>query len=86
MCQAIDETSGGNLANTTKIIRVNGVDATTCELPRAVGHAVEHLVVTLKEMHGTQNEIEFVPILFDPFSSSRRTRWIIVELDAGTDS
>ncbi len=51
MCETIDETSGGNLADTTKIIRVNGVDAATSELPRAVGHAVEHLIRTLKEMH-----------------------------------
>ena len=86
MREAIDETGGGNLADTTEVIGVNRINVVSIELRCSCRDAVEHLVASLKEMHGTQNKIEFVPMFLDPLSSSRRTRRIIVELDAGTDS
>ena len=56
------------------------------ELLRAIWHAIEHLVVAIKEVHGAQDKIEFVPMFFDPFSAGRRVDGIVIELDASADS
>src|SRR5439155_23600982 len=56
------------------------------ELLRAIWHAIEHLIVTIKEVHGAQDKVEFVPMLFNPFSAGRRVNGSVVELNATADS
>lgn len=56
------------------------------ELLRAIWHAIEHLVVAIKEVHGAQDKVEFVPMLLNPFSAGRRVDGIVIELNASADS
>src|SRR5436189_5980294 len=56
------------------------------ELLRAIWYAIEHLIVAIKEVHGAQDKVEFVPMLFNPFSAGRRVNGIVVELNASADS
>ena len=68
-----------------KVVLINLVDAPPDKLSRAVGQAIEHLGRVIEVMNRAEHEIEFVPILFDPFSSGTRSLRIVIELDAGTD-
>ena len=56
------------------------------ELLRAIWHGIEHLVVAIKEVHGAQDKVEFVPMLLNPFSAGRRVDGIVIELNASADS
>jgi hypothetical protein len=55
-------------------------------LRRAIWHAVEHLIVAIKEVHGAQDKIEFVPMLLNPFSAGRRVNGIVIQFNASADS
>jgi hypothetical protein len=44
------------------------------------------LIVAIKEVHGAQDKIEFVPMILDPFSAGGGVNGIIVELNASADS
>src|SRR5260370_21908755 len=68
-----------------KVVLINLVDATPNKLSRAVRHTIEHLGRVIEVMNRAEHEIEFIPILFDPFSSGTRSLRIVIELDAGTD-
>src|SRR6267378_7964319 len=68
-----------------KVVLVNLVNAMPDKLSRAIRHAIEHLGRVIEVMNRAEHEIEFVPILFDPFSSGTRSLRIVIELDAGTD-
>ena len=56
------------------------------ELLSAIWHAIEHLIVAIKEVHGAQDKIEFVPMLLNPFSAGRRVDGIVIEFNASADS
>src|SRR6266404_3404973 len=85
MGETIDKSAGSDFAHASEIIRIQIVDVTTFKLLRACRNAIEHLIVALEEMHGAENEIEFVPIFLDPFSPRGRTLRIVVQLDAGAN-
>src|SRR5438046_5834446 len=68
-----------------KVVLINLVDAPPDKLARAVGQAIEHLGRVIEVMNRAEHEIEFVPILFDPFSSGTRSLRIVIEFDASTD-
>src|SRR6266513_860122 len=82
MGEAIDQPSRCYFADTAKVIGVNCSNIASVELLGASRDTVEHLVVAIEEMDGSQNKIEFVPMLLDPFSPRRRVYWIVVQLDA----
>src|SRR5205809_167875 len=86
MGEAIDQTRSCYFSDTTKIIGVHHVDIAAFELRRAIRHAVEHLIGVIEEMNRAQNKIEFVPMLLNPVSASRRVNGIVVELDASANS
>ena len=56
------------------------------ELFRAIWHAIEHLIVAIKEVNGAQDKIEFVPMLLNPFLAGRRVNGIVIEFNASADS
>src|SRR5438552_13138417 len=66
--EAIDKPSRRHFADAAKVIRINAVNIASLKLLGAGRDAVEHLVA-IKEMNGSQNKIELVPMLLDPFSS-----------------
>ena len=82
MGEAIDQPSRCHFADTAKVIGVNSINIASVELLGASRDTVEHLVAAIEEMDGSQNKIEFVPMLLDPFSPSRRVYGIVVQLDA----
>src|SRR5207247_949393 len=86
MGKAIDQTRSCYFSDTTKIIGVHRVDIAAFELRRSIRHAVEHLIGAIEEMNRAQDKIEFVPMLLNPVSASRRVNGIIIELNAGADS
>src|SRR2546423_11149803 len=71
MREAVDQTACRDFAHPTKIIGVEIVDVTSFELRGAGRNAVEHLHRIIEVMDRSENKIELVPILFDPFSSGR---------------
>src|SRR6266581_8584215 len=85
MRQAINQTARGDFAHAPKIIGIEIVDVAPFELRCAGWNAVEHLRRIIEVMDRAENEIELVPILFDPLSSGGRCLRIVVELDAGPD-
>src|SRR5262249_45071653 len=85
MSKAVDQACGCHIADTAKIVSVNRIDVAAFELSRPTGHAVEHLIGTIKEVHRAQNKIEFVPMLLNPFPASRRVNGIIIEFNTGAD-
>jgi len=84
--EAIDQPDCCHFANTAKIIGVNCIDVMPFELLRAIWHSVEHSVGATKKVHGTENKIEFVPMLLNPFSAAFRVNGIIIQLNASADS
>src|SRR5882724_3808713 len=84
--EAIDQPGCRHFANTAKIISVNCIDVMPFELLRAIWHAVEHSIGATKKVHGTENKIEFVPMLLNPFSAGFRVNGIVIELNASADS
>ena len=55
------------------------------ELLRAIGYAIEHLTSPAEVVNGTEDEIESLPILLDPFSSGGTRLRIVIELDPGAN-
>src|ERR1700730_6756481 len=56
------------------------------ELLPAIWHAIEHLVLAIKEVHRPKDKIEVVPMLLNPFSAGCRANGIVIELNASADS
>src|ERR1044072_9134155 len=77
--EAIDQPGCRHFANTAKIIAVNFVDIMPFELLSAIWHAVEHLIGATKKAPGTENKIEFVPMLLNPFPAGFRVNGIVIE-------
>ena len=85
MRQAIDQPARRHFADPPKIIGVDVIDIAPGELLRALGHTIEHLISPVEVVDGTEDEIEPLPILFDPFSSGRARFRIVIQLDPGAN-
>ena len=68
MRKTIDQPSRGHFVNPAKIIGVDRIDIASLELLGTSWDAVEHLISAIEEMDRTQNKIESIPMLLNPFS------------------
>ena len=83
--EAIDQSARRHFADAPKIIGVKFIDIAPGELLRALGYAVEHLISPTEVVDGPEDEIESLPILLDPFSSSATCLWVVIKLDPGAN-
>src|SRR5438067_10748323 len=85
VCKTIDQSARCHFTNAPKIIGVNVIDIAPGKLLRAIGHAIEHLINPTEVVNGTEDEIEPLPILLDPFSSSRARFRVVIKLNPGAN-
>src|SRR5437588_1994820 len=81
MGQSIDQSSCDKFPDPAKIIRIQPIDLAVLELGRASRNTIEHLLRIVEVVNRAENEIKFVPVLFDPVSPRVGSFGIVVELD-----
>ena len=80
---AIDQPARRHRANPLVVIGVNFIDVAPCKF-RFLAGVIEGPVAT-QEVDGTENEIEPVPVLFDPSAAGGGVHRIVIQFDPGAD-